>query len=70
MTGTVSNKALYYADDLQPGTVILFDDTSLSDDLQEVLKSATSSFHEPIEHRTVTADRQLRVCSIPERCVW
>ncbi len=50
--------------------VILFDDTSLSDDLQEVLKSATSSFHEPIEHRTVTADRQLRVCSIPERCVW
>ncbi len=70
MTGTVSNKALYYADDLQPGTVILFDDTSLSDDLQEILKSATSSFHEPIEHRTVTADRQLRVCSIPERCVW
>ncbi len=70
MTGTVSNKALYYADDLRPGTVILFDDTSLSDDLQEVLKSATSSFHEPIEHRTVTADRQLRVCSIPERCVW
>jgi len=70
LTGTVSNKALYYADDLRPGTVILFDDTSLSDDLQEVLKSATSSFHEPIEHRTVTADRQLRVCSIPERCVW
>ena len=70
LTGTVSNKALYYADDLRPGTVILFDDTSLSDDLQEVLKSATSSFHEPIEHRTVTTDRQLRVCSIPERCVW
>ena len=70
LTGTVSNKALYYADDLRPGTVILFDDTSLSDDLQEVLKSATSSFHEPIEHRTVTIDRQLRVCSIPERCVW
>ncbi|RXE56042.1 hypothetical protein ABH15_07555 [Methanoculleus taiwanensis] len=70
MTGTVSNKALYYHDDLRPGTVILFDDTTLSDDLQEVLKSATSSFHEPIEHRTVTADRQLRVCSIPERCVW
>lgn len=70
LTGTVSNKALYYAEDLRPGTVILFDDTTLSDDLQEVLKSATSSFHEPIEHRTVTADRQLRVCSIPERCVW
>ncbi len=70
LKGTVSNKALYYADDLRPGTVILFDDTTLSDDLQEVLKSATSSFHEPIVHRTVTSERQLRVCSIPERCVW
>ncbi len=70
LKGTVSNKALYYADDLRPGTVILFDDTTLSDDLQEVLKSATSSFHDPIEHRTLTSDRQLRVCSIPERCVW
>jgi len=70
LTGTVSNKALFYHEDLRPGTVILFDDTSLSDDLQEVLKSATSSFDEPIEHRTLTMDRQLRVCSIPERCVW
>ena len=70
LTGTVSDKALYYDDDLRPGTVFLFDDTALSDDLQEVLKSATTSFHEPIIHRTITADRQLRVCSIPERCVW
>jgi len=70
LTGTVSNKALYYADDLRPGTVILFDDTTLSDDLQEVLKSATANFREQIEHRTVTIDRQIRVCSIPERCVW
>ena len=70
LTGTVSDKALYYDDDLQPGTVFLFDDATLSDDLQEVLKSATTSFHEPIIHRTITADRQLRVCSIPKRCVW
>ena len=70
LTGTVSNKALYYADDLRPGTVLLFDDTTLSGDLQEVLKSATSSFREPIVHRTVTKDRQPQVCIIPERCVW
>nr|WP_218133266.1 hypothetical protein [Methanofollis tationis] len=70
LTGTVSNKALYYHDSLQPGTVLLFDDVSLSDDLQEVLKSATANFREPIEHRTVTADRKLQVCRIPERCVW
>jgi hypothetical protein len=70
LKGTVSNKALYYHDSLRPGTVLLFDDVSLSDDLQEVLKSATTNFKEPIEHRTVTADRQLRVCAIPERGVW
>ena len=38
LKGTVSNKALYYHDSLRPGTVLLFDDVSLSDDLQEVLK--------------------------------
>jgi len=70
LKGTVSNKALYYDDDLRPGTVLLFDDVSLSDDLQEVLKSATANFREPIEHRTLTTERKLRVCTIPERCVW
>ena len=68
--GTVSDKALYYDDSLRPGTVILFDDVSLSDDLQEVLKSATTSFREPIEHRTLTIERKLKICTIPERCVW
>ncbi len=70
LKGTVSNKALYYDDDLRAGTVLLFDDVSLSDDLQEVLKSATANFREPIEHRPLTTERKLRVCTIPERCVW
>ena len=70
MKGTVSNKALYYHDQLRSGSVLLFDDVSLSEDLQEILKAATASFREPIEHRTVTTDRQMRVCSIPARCVW
>lgn len=70
LMGTVSDKALYYDDDLRPGTVLLFDDVSLSDDLQEVLKSATTNFRQPIEHRTLTTERKLRVCTIPERCVW
>jgi len=69
LKGTVSDKALYYHP-LKPGTVLLFDDVTLSDDLQEVLKSATANFREPIEHRTLTSDRQVRVCTIPERCVW
>ncbi|WP_394326507.1 hypothetical protein [Methanofollis ethanolicus] len=70
LTGTVSDKALYYHDSLRPGTVFLFDDVSLSDDMQELLKSATAGFREPIEHRTLTTERRLRVCTIPERCVW
>ena len=70
LKGTISDKALFYDDDLLPGTVILFDDVSLSDDMQELLKSATANFQEPVIHRTLTRDRQLRVCSIPERCIW
>ena len=70
LTGTVSNKALFYYDALRPGTVLLFDDVTLSDDMQEVLKSATANFREPIQHRTLTTDRQLKLCTIPERCVW
>ena len=70
LKGTVSDRALYYDDDLRAGTVFLFDDVALSDDLQEVLKSATTNFREPIEHRTLTTERKLRVCTIPARCVW
>ncbi|MFA4826138.1 MAG: hypothetical protein WC593_13380 [Methanoregula sp.] len=68
--GTVSNKALYYMKDLRPRTVLMSDDIDLSDGLQEILKSATSNFHEPITHTTVTKDLNSRVCTIPERCVW
>jgi len=70
LAGTVSDKALYYNGSLKPGTVFLFDDVSLSDDLQEVLKAATANFRVSIEHQTVTTDRKLQICRIPERCVW
>ena len=68
--GTMSNKALYYMTNLSPRTVLMSDDTDLSDAIQEILKSATSNFDEPITHTTVTKDLTPRVCSIPERCVW
>ncbi|MBP1929152.1 hypothetical protein J2741_001699 [Methanolinea mesophila] len=70
LKGAMSNKALYYLDDMQPGSVIVLDDTTLSEEVQEILKSATTSFQEPIEYRTVTKERKVRVCTIPERCVW
>ncbi len=66
----MSNKALYYSDDIHPGTVLMLDDITLSEELQEVLKEATSKFTEPVRMRTVDKDRRIRHCSIPERCTW
>ena len=66
----LSDKALYYSDDLLPCMVLLLDDITLSEELQEVLKEATSRFTEPVRMRSVDTDRKLRHCSIPERCVW
>ncbi|HVP94443.1 MAG TPA: hypothetical protein VMS89_04645 [Methanoregulaceae archaeon] len=70
LEGGMSNKALFYMDDLQPGTAIVFDDKLLSDDMQEILKGAISSFRKPINYRTVSQERKSVVCSIPERCIW
>ena len=70
LEGAMSNKALFYMDDLKPGTAIVFDDKLLSEDMQEILKGATSSFKKPINYRTVSQERKSMVCSIPERCIW
>ncbi|WP_048149141.1 hypothetical protein [Methanolacinia paynteri] len=70
LRGKVSDKALYYNRDLVPETVFLFDDAHISEDVCEILKSATTNFRERIEYQTLTTDRQLRTYDIPERCVW
>ena len=66
----MSNKALYYSDDIGPGTVLLLDDIALSEELQEVLKESTTKFTERIRMRVVNKDRKVQHCTIPERCVW
>ncbi|WP_421907992.1 hypothetical protein [Methanolacinia petrolearia] len=70
LRGKVSDKALYYNRDLKPETFFLFDDSHLSEDICEILKSATTNFREKIEYQTLTTDRQLRIYNIPERCIW
>ena len=70
LEGSMSNKALFYIPDLKPGTAIVFDDKLLSEDMQEILKGAISSFKKPINYRTVSPERKSMVCSIPERCIW
>ncbi len=66
----MSNKALYYSDDINPGTVFLLDDIALSGELQEVLKEATTHFTERVRMRVVNKDRRIQFCTIPERCAW
>ncbi len=66
----MSNKALYYSDDINPGTVLLLDDIALSEELQEVLKESTSKYTERIRMRAVNKDRKVQHFSIPERCAW
>lgn len=70
LSGRMSDKALFYAEGLRPGSVIALDDVSLSDQMQEVLKGVTTSFKNPFEYRTVSKDRTGQICLIPERCVW
>ncbi|HWQ62892.1 MAG TPA: hypothetical protein VN429_00650 [Methanospirillum sp.] len=70
LEGRMSDKALFYMDDLMPGTVITLDDVNLSDQMQEILKGVTTSFQKPFPYRTVSKDRKPQICTIPQRCVW
>ncbi len=70
LEGRMSDKALFYIKDMKPGTVIVLDDITLSDAMQEVLKGVTTSFKKPFKYRTVDKDRGGKTCIIPERCVW
>ena len=70
LDGRMSDKALFYADDLKPRTSICLDDVSLSDQMQEILKGVTTSFQRPFRYRTVDKDRRGITRFIPERCVW
>jgi len=70
LDGRMSEKALFYITGMEPGTVITLDDHALSDQMQEILKGVTTSFHRPFLYHTVSKDRTGQVCTIPERCVW
>ena len=66
----ISNKALFYLEGLQPGSVIVLDDRALTEDMAEILKGVTTSFREPFDYLTVSKDRKGTLCIIPERCIW
>lgn len=66
----ISDKALYYSDDIKPLSVLLIDDVGLSEVMQEVLKEATTKFTERVRMRVVTKNREVKHCTIPDRCAW
>jgi hypothetical protein len=70
MEGPVSKNSLEFSGDMQPGTVLLFDGTTFPDDMRLLLKSATDNFREPAELRKLSRNRQLKILTTPERCVW
>ncbi|PKL61803.1 MAG: hypothetical protein CVV31_09210 [Methanomicrobiales archaeon HGW-Methanomicrobiales-2] len=67
--GTFSNKALFYAD-LKPGMVLFSDDTTLNNEMTDLIKRCMSSFQEETEYRTVDSKLQPRVYTIPPRSVF
>lgn len=70
LSGSVSDKVLYYKKDLKPGTYIHSDDVDLSDDLTSTLKRATSNFQQYTPHHTLDKDRNVIDHSLPPRLVW
>jgi len=70
LSGSVSDKVVYYLNTLKPGSVIHSDDVVLSEDLISTIKRATSNFQQRTKHHTLDKDRNPESNNIPERIVW
>ena len=62
----ISDKALYYHD-IKSNTVLLLDDQELSEDLQELLKVASTDWHVPAKYITVR-NQKAESLEHPARC--
>lgn len=68
---SLSSKALYYkAPELPDGVVIFCDDASLSDDMQSLIKRATTDFQEGTTHTSVSKDLTINEMRTPKRVSW
>lgn len=65
---SLSSKAAYYLD-LAPGVVIFSDDTDPSEDMEEVIKRATTNYQTETTHTTVK-DQECKQLTIPPRINW
>lgn len=70
ITGSVSDKALYYNTNLRAGSVIYSDDVDLSEDLSATIKRATTNYQGETEHHTLNKERGLLITKLPARLSW
>jgi hypothetical protein len=67
ISGSMSNKSLYYHPHLKSGTIIYSDDANFTDETISKLKKSTFNFQMTVQHRTVV-NQIYAEYSIPERC--
>ncbi len=67
LSGRLTDKALFYQDNLRKGSIICLDDVSLSLSMQETLKGVTTSFKKPFIYRTVDKDRNSQTLAYLKR---
>jgi len=65
---SLSPKAAYYMD-LKPGTIIFSDDTTPSEEMEEVIKRATTNYQEYTKH-TIVRDGKPESFMVPPRINW
>lgn len=65
---TLSSKAAYYLN-MQSGTILYCDDIKISEEMEEVIKRATSNYQEYTTHTTVK-DQNVKILRIPSRILW
>jgi len=69
ITGSMSAKALFYDENLKPGTLIYSDDASFTDDVISTIKQSTSKFQKETIHRTVV-NGEAQNFTIPPRVTF
>lgn len=67
---SLSDKAIFYSNSIQPNMIFFSDDTQMSDELKMIFKNSVSDFQEQIEHETVTITRKGELLKAPPRLTW
>lgn len=67
--GGLSDKYLFYADDMQAGSICFVDDKELSEPMKELVKSSITNFQKSEHHRTVI-NGEPRDLTAKERTVY